>query len=1609
MKAICKKLLSLLVVMAMIVSMVPFGALSVFAAETDAPSNAVTVTPGQANLPEGVQDIIDEAAKVDNSDAAIDAHIEAGTCPMCGATGIEWKKWDANNANKGNTSDQVWHFYLDEAVTKSGNVFGIYKSGDGTSANNTYCAAIKSTAVISNTGTRFVMLSGTNNVINIMGTGKAITNVGTTQDYGMFQIGGGTLNLYGGTYILEDAAGGTDANGKSTDGVYAAIRAVGGDVNIFNDAIIGPETVDTTVTTYNVSISNANSEVKMYGGTIRNGVTAKNGFSGNVTIANSGKFYMYGGTIENGQYNTSVNPASVGGNIVVGGVPEGQTASTPGSFYMYGGTVTGGKAYNGGNGGGNINAYNSENKGVMELMGGIIKDGWAKAAGGNVQIQGGTNHKIGGTVLITNGSAVSGGNVQVAASRKLTMEGGFIQGGALATSDKNATNGGGVYVAGTFDMTGGEIDGCTVSNNGGSIYAAGGATVNVGANATIKNGLSKAAGNGGGGGNVYLAASTSVGATMTTEGTIIGGTVDGGSSMQSSGGNISVVANGGIQSVLTVNGGTIANGSLAYGTAGSSFGGNIRAYNCKVVINDGLIYGGTTGTAKANSNIGVQGGTSSTADTNCTLEVNGGVIVGDMLAGTYNTPSGTKTGDYTYTCDLKISGDAKIVNNYKLDDGSTVWAQYGGLSYYAATPYDFSGLTEGAQIVMTGSKGGVFSTAMETAAAKAIEGCFSCSNSALTVEANDEGKLTIIEIPVKEPTEDVFDPWNCGGMAYCPVCKEVKEWTEYKGENNAANPRTEMKDDGTQNYSAHFHLYLAENMTYDTQFFVTYRKACFNLNGHNITAGETGTYAFNVTGTLNLIDTEGGAVVAGNGTSGNGAALNVNGGKASATYNLYGGTYTKLAGNTASAIVMIGGNGGTINMYEGAVIDATGLTTNTISTAVYMHGSAGGTNSGKAVFNMYGGKILGGTSTGNGGTIRIGSAASESATTTYAGVAEFNLYDGEISGGIAQGGSGGGNIYICGNTLNIYGGTIKGGQAVGTTTTNADGSTKLNGGNGGNIFADKKTKADSAKTIVPGVVNMEDGTIEGGYAATNGAELVLNTDSALNMTGGEIKGGTADNQGGVLRAYKAEVNMSGDAKIYAGTAQGSSKTHGIWLVCADMTMTDNAIVYGKGTDAANAIMIAPYGEAGKNNTVISTLTLSGNATVKNETGESRNSIAAGWTLNSNADAADDACGKLIITNDWTGEAYVTLTKNAGVAEGATSSSLVGYNRGETIDNAIAVCGTIADGEFTKGGSFKGSLYYGPQTNTPVFGAEGDLIIAMAAVVTADAENWYLTNQAAVDAYKGEGYVLIGNDAELTIDGEIYIDSRGYTVTVNGTGTLYAIDRANDDYNGYGAWNIGEGVTIANETIHPVNGNRYIILKNESGTYGAHRIEMGIKSVTLRTNAAGLYYNAYYTCDSAVAKAITAYGVAVSVEDVPGADFQDVLTDRESVYTDFAAQYEALEDSNTVAANSTSVFGIMKDSNSAADNAEHGKMDIYANAYIEIKGEKIYMADTENVGKQAGVAYSLYDVMAMVDDADFWSTLSVADQIRVNEFYTEWNAQGGMADWTFENIALVQNG
>lgn len=257
---------------------------------------------------------------------------------------------------------------------------------------------------------------------------------------------------------------------------------------------------------------------------------------------------------------------------------------------------------------------------------------------------------------------------------------------------------------------------------------------------------------------------------------------------------------------------------------------------------------------------------------------------------------------------------------------------------------------------------------------------------------------------------------------------------------------------------------------------------------------------------------------------------------------------------------------------------------------------------------------------------------------------------------------------------------------------------------------------------------------------------------------------------------------------------------------------------------------------------------------------------------------------------------------------------------------------------------------------------------------------------------GYSYVQLGADLELTLEaGELTVDLAGNNLTVNGSGKVNAFDSANDtfDHLTCGILTAGASITVEPVFIAP-NGNRYVALTDGSYTT-VHRLEMQIKTVNLRMSNAGIYYKALYQCDRQVEEKVISYGVVVSLEDMPGADFKTVDSD---AYTVCADKFVS-----GATASSGSVINIMKSDLTAAENLQRCRMSLYANAYIDL-GDGPIMADTENVGKKAGISASLKQVLAALDASYENYSDTVKGQLR--DFNTAWKTAG--VDLSLTNIS-----
>ena len=559
--------------------------------------------------------------------------------------------------------------------------------------------------------------------------------------------------------------------------------------------------------------------------------------------------------------------------------------------------------------------------------------------------------------------------------------------------------------------------------------------------------------------------------------------------------------------------------------------------------------------------------------------------------------------------------------------------------------------------------------------------------------------------------------------------------------------------------------------------------------------------------------------------------------------------------------------------------------------------------------------------------------------------------------------------------INLYGGTVDGSNTAQTVTMSAGEFTMYGG-----VIQNGKTTGHGGNISLAGATfTLKGGEIKNGTSEKSGGNILVNTDAVLNIDGGVISGGKATGQGGNVRAYQATVNMTGGTVL---CGSGGSNAHNIWLVDSVMEMSGGTVYSASGAQAkaGSAIKINMSQK-------LSALTLSGDATVIGENGETCGNIYIFGTKKAGE------CGKLVIEKDWIGTASVVWGNDYA-------------------------CGTAIPAEYgASTGTFTGNLIYeGEQLLGIAAGDDNTLVITGVSVHKADGSAvWAKDAAAAIDLHLKEADSFI----RTTVDGmtfalpenkTVYIDFNGKTADVTGKGILCGMDSQNDTYAvSVAAAKVTETVTVQTDVSGGANGYRYIALTS-GDTVTFHRLHVRLGAVSLRTSAAGLYYKARYSCDAALAQRVCAYGVALSLQDMPGADFMDVSTDRYSwLENDFAVN---AENHYTVEATSCSVFGIFKTAEKGRTpelNASYGEIEIYANPYIAVKADDssdaytVLVGDTANAGTQEGMAWSLFDTVKAINDN--WEKYDEEVHTKVIAFYEQWEKLG-MDQWATELINIA---
>ena len=232
-----------------------------------------------------------------------------------------------------------------------------------------------------------------------------------------------------------------------------------------------------------------------------------------------------------------------------------------------------------------------------------------------------------------------------------------------------------------------------------------------------------------------------------------------------------------------------------------------------------------------------------------------------------------------------------------------------------------------------------------------------------------------------------------------------------------------------------------------------------------------------------------------------------------------------------------------------------------------------------------------------------------------------------------------------------------------------------------------------------------------------------------------------------------------------------------------------------------------------------------------------------------------------------------------------------------------------------------------------------------------------------------------------------MDFNGRTANVIGNGTVYGFDSC-VNANGTGA----AAVTAADATMemavaNPVEGDSYVAITKDNVTT-FHMIKPVVDAVSLRGSAAGMYYSGKVICDETLASYVTAYGIALRTDSMPGEDFQSssMYTRQTAAMTPGAHFYGVL------------VKDVLKEN---ADNDFRAETVVYANAYVTVQiGEKTQTYLASDSGNAAGVSFKY-----VVNKTNaIYRTLDNAQKEAFNGLYTKYSAEMADDTWHTHNVA-----
>ena len=301
--------------------------------------------------------------------------------------------------------------------------------------------------------------------------------------------------------------------------------------------------------------------------------------------------------------------------------------------------------------------------------------------------------------------------------------------------------------------------------------------------------------------------------------------------------------------------------------------------------------------------------------------------------------------------------------------------------------------------------------------------------------------------------------------------------------------------------------------------------------------------------------------------------------------------------------------------------------------------------------------------------------------------------------------------------------------------------------------------------------------------------------------------------------------------------------------------------------------------------------------------------------------------------------------------------------------------TVVRGTYTEGATNGGGHVYLAKGDHPEILPDGNGLVVAGALkdgawtTTADA---FATATASIKLYEDE--------AEVTIEADtVPVDLNGKSITINGTGVVTA---TNSKATAASAVTLGEGVSLANTEFATWNTDHFDVVLGEEGAYTLHRLEMRIKSISLRPTTAGLYYTSEIVMDSTLKEQVDEVGVVLAV----GGETAD-LSDPANENVKFVGTNEF---GSTV--NSVLVNNILKDG--AENNADRAGWTVHGAAAVIFKNGEYAVATAENYAR----AYSMNGYMDLANSK--FADLSDDNKQGLQNFYNTWKSVTG---WNYTDI------